>query len=332
MKYLFSGTLLIVITFVTGCQKEISSIPTGPATNDTAEMSVLKQIRVSTSPSVDFDYTFSLQYDTANRSIKVFLDDTSNTSPYDLLACTYQFNTDGYLVSSSALDENGVLKEDFNIIRTANNQIEKIIDFDVEEINNTLYNDTIFYSYSLNSNGMVVKDSVCFYPFNGQFASRSISFNTQNKPVFYQYSFDYDTLMSKKINYSTEGTLQNIQSSVDTTNISFDPEGNGSGWEKMSTLFLGKDYYLLAFEPLTSRLSYNFLSFVVEGKFETVYNPLLTMPLSDISTKGFTLKNPGLYQQQNISFQNTYTPEKRLASVSLNVPTSPSFYYHFKYQ
>ncbi|MCF1714044.1 hypothetical protein L0U88_05305 [Flavihumibacter sp. RY-1] len=82
-----------------------------------------------------------MQYDTANRRINVYYDDTTNTPPYDVLKTSYQFNTAGYLVKFT--NNYGGDLEEIEIVRDANNRIKYITNFDLF----MLETDTSFYSY-----------------------------------------------------------------------------------------------------------------------------------------------------------------------------------------
>jgi hypothetical protein len=95
---------------------------------------------------------WSMQYDSANRRINVYYDDTTNANPYDVLKASYQFNAAGYLVKY--INSDGIDEEVSIISRDANNRIKFITNADANlgEI------DTSFYTYE--ANGAQVKHSV----------------------------------------------------------------------------------------------------------------------------------------------------------------------------
>lgn len=329
-------TAFLMVFFSVGCQKEInhtlSEIKEDSSATESSPIALLKQIKVQhLSVSDPIDITFSIQYDTVNRKINVYWDDTTNTNLYDLLVYTYEFNKDGYLTKSQTLGSNGALKTDFTISRNSSNQIQQIIEFDAEEINNATYNDTIHYSYQTASGQTIIRDSVRFFPFT-KFASQTVTYNAQNKPVLLAYRYDGLVEKVQSFHYNNQNLLNRIEGSTDTIDYAFDAMATDTNWQKQSQLFLGKDYYILSIEPLTQSLSYNFLSFIVEGTFETTYNPLLTLPLSSFRRSGYVVTDPDHPQTQLVNFTNSYTVDHKLASILLTPVGGEPFYYSFSYE
>jgi hypothetical protein len=320
-------TIAIAI-LVFSCQKEISpSIIQQPASVDTP--AVLKQVIVrNTSVADPVDFIFSIQYDTLNRKINMYLDDTTNANPFDQLACSYEFNAGGYLIRSNSLDGGGNMAPDFIINRNASNQISEIVEFGAEDVGGVLYNDTIKYEYSSSAGQSIVKDSVRYH--NGQTGSFVTNFNTSFQPVVSRNYFIGYLVNTTKFNYNTQSRLSSITRNADTAQFSYDNTPIDSGWQNLPALFLGKDHYLLQLDPLTQRLGYNFLSLIMESKFETVFNPLFTFPLMTINRSGIPV-SLGTYQTQAIHFTNTFTANGRLSTIVVTTPGEASFYYYFRY-
>lgn len=322
-------TLLIIGACETGCQKEVSPYVLRDSTNNT--ISILRQIKiVSTSATNPFNFVFSIQYDTANRKINFYKDDTATSNPYDQLMYAYQFNSNGYLIGAVALDTNGVVSPDFTIQRNSSDEIQNIIEFNVEELNGTPYNDTVFYSYVAMGNQTRVQDSVRFQGQSGFSTAKSI-FNAQNKLVSVNYFFNGFADRNENYFYNAQGDVTKILTDVDTTEFTYD-NITPPNWQNMPLLFLGKDYYLLQQEALTNRLNYQFLTVVIESLFETIYNPLLTNPLKQIIRQGQSPFNPGSYQSKTVNFINSFSSTNLLNSVSILPIGDDPIYFSFKYQ
>jgi hypothetical protein len=325
----FTGMALFILLANTGCQKEPPADLLKDTTTTTAAPSILRRIKINQpSPTDPLDIVVALQYDTANRKINVYLDDTTTANPFDLLAVNYQFDANGYLISSNGLN-NGTLQPDFSIVRNSNEQIQKIIEFNAEELNGVPYNDTVYFSYRQQAGQTVVQDSVHFYGASG-FLTRQTSYTSQNQPATIQYSSGSNFGTPETYSYNGSGTLSHITTGSDTTDFTYDNASVTPTWSKLPLLFLGKDFYLFQ-TPLTGRLSYNFLSFIIESDFETVYNPLLTQPLSKIAKRGYVdFMNPQ-YKSKIINFTNTYTADGFPARISVLPVGDDPIYYRFEY-
>lgn len=329
---LLFGIASCFLFFGSGCQTEISPNILQDSTIKVAALLSLRQIKVNHPSATDpFNYIFSLQYDTANKKINIYLDDTTTTNPFDRLVYSYEFNSNGYLINSSTADANGNIKPDFTIVRNGTNQIQQIINFNAEEINGVPYNDTVFYNYQQTGTQTMVQDSVRFHG-NNQFNTTVTTYNSQNKITSIQYVTGNVLYTTKDFIYNSQGILANIISNVDTIAFTYDNTRADSNWQNLPLLFLGRDYYILQNETTTSRLSYNFLSYIIEGTFETVYNPLLTAPLLRITRQGYTGSNPITSQTQIVNFTNSFTTDNRLSSVSVLPIGMDPFYFYFKYQ
>lgn len=339
--FVLISSALFIFLANTGCQKEVPASILGDSTNITATQA-LRRIKVHQPSATDpFDAVFSLQYDTAGKKINVYLDDTTTSNPFDLLAIDYQFDANGYLVSSNSIGYNGtVLQPDFVISRNGNGQIQKIIEYNAEEVNGIPYNDTVYYSYQQSAGQTTVQDSLRFYPFTMGFSTRRTDYNLQNNPLA-EYSYNGSNYSNfRTFNYNN-GVVSDVifyNDSVslpgnDTTYFTYDNTPVASQWQSLPQLLLGKDYYILQQEPLTFRLSYNFLSFIMESKFETVFNPLLTKPLSKIVVRGYPYSNGNNFLIKTINLSYTYTADKLPSTISVlpdggDDPT----YYTFEYK
>jgi hypothetical protein len=324
------SAVLLFLLINSGCQKEVSDSILGDSTN-TAATPILQRIKVHhPSTSDPIDAVISLQYDTAGRKINVYFDDTTTSNPFDLLAVNYQFDANGYLISSNSSEYNGVLQPDFVITRNSSGQIQKIIEYNAEEANNIPYNDTVYYSYQQSAGQTTVQDSVRFH-FNTGFVTRRTDYNSQNNPVIEYGYYNSAYLNLKTYNYSN-GMVSYIISNNDTTYFTYDNAAVSSQWQSLTQILLGNDYYILQQPPLTSRLSYTFLSFIMEYDFETVYNPLLTKPLSKIVVRGYPYNSPNNLLVKTINFSYTYNSDKLPVTISVLPEGDNPTYYSFEYR
>jgi hypothetical protein len=330
--FILISSVLSIFLANTGCQKEVPASILGDSTNISTTQA-LRRIKVH-HPSVNdpYDAVFSLQYDTAGRKINVYLDDTTTSNPLDLLAINYQFDANGYLVSSNSIEYDGTFQPDFVITRNGSGQIQKIIEYNAEEANGIPYDDTVYYSYQQSAGKTTVQDSVRFH-FNPGFSTRRTDYNSQNNPLV-EYGYFGSTF--KTYNYNN-GVVSNIITpndptyypGNDTAYFTYDNTPVASQWQGLPQLLLGKDYYILQQEPQ----SYNFLSFIMEFDFETVYNPLLTKPLSKIIVRGYPYSNANNFLIKTINLSYTYTPDKLPSNISV-IPDGGSdpTYYTFEYK
>jgi hypothetical protein len=326
----FFISVVLVLLIGSSCQKEIS--PDNFDSTNTDGSYALRRIKIHHPSSSDpLDVVVSFQYDTVNRKLNIYFDDTTTSNPFDRLAATYQFDANGYLTRCDALDDytSNAIRPDFAITRNSIGQIEKIIEFDAEELNGISYNDTVYYSYEQSGVQTIVQDSVRFYT-NSYFNTRRTTYNSQNKPISEEYStFN----VSPGLNYSyINDRLSSATSSYNTTSFTYDNTIVSNEWQSLPQSLLGKDYYILKQSPLTFRLSYTFMSMILEPDFETVYNPLLTPPLSTIKVQGATFLDPDNFLTRTLNFATTYTADKLPATISVTSPGEDPSYYTFEYK
>jgi len=332
MKQPLSLFVLIILVLVIGssCQKELS--PVDLDTTNTNSSYALRRIKIHHPSSTDpLDLVVSLQYDTSNRKLNFYFDDTTTSSPFDRLVTTYQFDGNGYLNRCDAIEDfsSNVMRPDFVISRNSNGQIQKIIEFDAEELNGISYNDTVYYSYEQSGTQTIVQDSVLFHS-NSYFNTRRTTYNSQNKPVSEEYPA-FNSWSTINFSYSND-RLSSATSDYNTTSFTYNNTVVSNEWENLAPSLLGKDYYILKQTPLTGRLSYMFMSMIVEPDFETVYNPLLTPPLSTITVQGTRFSDPDNFLSRTLNFATTYTADKLPATISVASAGEDPFYYTFEYK
>ena len=123
--FLISGLVLILAGSLFSCQKNVE--PVSPETADSIKSVLPKQVIWQSYFTISEDkaIVISLQYDTLNRKINLYLDDTTNTNPYDYLAISYTFNNNGYLIKATGFDGDGPDFADavVDINRNADNKI-----------------------------------------------------------------------------------------------------------------------------------------------------------------------------------------------------------------
>jgi len=327
---LFFVPFILVLLIGSGCQKELSR-DNLDSTNSSSSYA-LRRIKIHHPSSSDpLDVVVSLQYDTMNRKLNIYFDDTTTSSPFDRLVTTYQFDGNGYLTGGDAIDDytSNVMRADFAISRNSSGQIEKIIEFDAEELNGISYNDTVYYSYEQSGGQTIVQDSVMFHT-NSYFNTRRTTYNSQNNPVAGEYT-GYTSGPNTNYSYSND-RLSLVTNADYTTSFTYDNALVSNEWQNLPRFLLGKDYYILKQSPLTGRLNYLVMSMILEPDFETVYNPLLTPPLSTITIQGTTFFNPDNFLTRTLNFVTTYTADKLPATISVTSPGEDPFYYTFEYK
>lgn len=131
-----------LLSLLIACQKQISSLEEEEEIEQPEE--IIRQLPkqfVLKHFTDGYIEVWSMKYDTVNRRINVYYDDTTNANPYDLLKASYQFNGDGYLIKT--INSDGTNEETSIISRDANNRIRYITNHD-EYFENI---DTSFYTY-----------------------------------------------------------------------------------------------------------------------------------------------------------------------------------------
>jgi hypothetical protein len=178
MKYSFYFLTAIILIASASCQKETDT--PGPTTIDSLKAILPKQIiftDLTLPPGTGTDVA-SIKYDTTNRKIEVYIDDTTNANPYDQLAISYTYNNSGYLVSHKIFDA-GVVEESYSIERSADNKITNIAHLD----NFINIKDTIFFNYLTISGGTKITTiEHSYYPGSPVFIDTALySYNTDFK-------------------------------------------------------------------------------------------------------------------------------------------------------
>jgi hypothetical protein len=328
--YLF---VLAIAFLLASCQREVmDALPSDNVIDSLEETSASRprQITVKHPSATDpMDFVFSLEFDTAAHAIDIFLDNPATSTPYDTRVITYVFNGAGYLVKSEAvkIDEDGNilnsgrLHPDYVLVRNAANQIEKWIDYDSEYINDsTSANDTGYYRYGP---GFIEN-------WRNPSSKQVARFDAKNRLQTLEYYHSNALYNTRRYSYDAVGNISRILSDKDTTEFTYAAPVD-SGWNALSVLFLGKDASVLMHEPFGSRLGFNFLSYIIESRFETIYNPLLTQPLAGIQVRGKPLYGSEEHATQTIAFRNTYTPDGKISTITATPGDDASFYYTFTY-
>jgi hypothetical protein len=183
---------------------------------------------------------FSIKYDTANGKIDVYLDDTTNANPYDLLEISYTYNSSGYLIGYKKFNS-GQLSEESFIERSADNKITRIA---FEEKNYA--KDTILFSYQI-AGGQTKINTIekYYYGANPPYINNySYTYDAGNKPTQYQVTGGGLTT----IQYNTNNSIKKLMfAEVDYSNETnfFYTSGIADGKaDVLVRTFLGKDYYM----------------------------------------------------------------------------------------
>ncbi len=126
--------------------------------------------------------------------------------------------------------------------------------------------------------------------------------------------------------------LSSATSAYNTSSFTYDNTLVSNEWQNLALSLLGKDYYILKQSSLNGRLSYMFMSMILESDFETVYNPLLTPPLTTITVQGTRFSDPDNFLTRTLNFATTYTADKLPATISVTSAGEDPFYFTFEYK
>jgi len=262
MKSIFYLLLIVLVcnTTFTSCNKN-QDTPT-PQQLDSLNAALPKEIILfgstdSEGTTLTESNVISIKYDTTNRNIQFYTDDTTNTNPYTTLVETYSYNSDGYLTSIKQVDDgtdDQNLDQTYNVTfnRNANNNINYI----AEVSKDGSWSDSIFYKYEP-SNGETVITTVDHY-YEG---SPDLS---GEDTVVYTYNSNHGLLQladpafqtNTLFTLNTNGTVQSYMTTTPvfkaTVNYNYAsglPDGKSDAFTQA---LLGKDYYLadvLDFDP-----------------------------------------------------------------------------------
>ena len=261
--------LIIIVTCAatfTSCNKN-SDNPT-PQQLDTLNAALPKQIIISSTTdsegtTVTDNVVISFKYDTTNRMIQLYLDDTTNTNPYDVLAETYSYNSDGYLIGIKEAD-NGTddqnLDQTYNV--TFNRNADNNINYVAEVSKDGSWYDSIYYKYEPSNGETVITTVDHYYEGSPDLSGEDTLVYTYNSNhgllQLADPSFQTNTLFT----LNTNGTVQSYvtttpayNATVNYTYASGLPDGKADAFTQA---LLGKDYYLsdvLDFDPFVH--SYN---------------------------------------------------------------------------
>lgn len=202
---------------------------------------------------------YSIQYDTANQAIRIFLDDTTTANPYDALRAQYDYNEAGYLVKCQLIYE--VQERSTSVIsRDANNQIRYITELDVFPQDT----DTTFFTYSPSPAGTVVETDY-HYPAGGQsyFSRKRFTYSSQwqllqveeleKAPYIANFQYSQDLLT---------GYVETLNGTAyDSTHLEYTSGLPDGGVDRLHQLLCGKDHYLIQIKGL------NFFNLIGDGDY-----------------------------------------------------------------
>ncbi len=257
-KSLFAALIPVLILILSSCGKNQDKAAN--VTTDSLNTTLPKQIIVTQTydslgfgtSTVTHNYVISIKYDTANQHIQLYLNDTTNTNPYDVLAATYTFNQAGYLILftqnnvdyGSSLLMNGQVTINRNPDNTINNIVNTQPGFDGE--------DSTLYSYQSVNGGTSI--STITHSYESQVLTDSYTvdyiFDTENKLT---KVIDQD-LGTLNFSYNSNNSLNTF--SLQEANLTLNgnyfyasslPDGKADTF--LQTL-LGKDFFLFDIKML----------------------------------------------------------------------------------
>lgn len=239
-------TMILVGSFIASCQKAVGD---PQLDNPPVEAGGKLPQRVKIHYFSD-NYTevSAIQYDTSNRTIRIFSDDTTTVNPYDALLAQYDYNEAGYLVKLHTIHDDQDTSTNI-IARNVNNQISYITGLD--EYPGEA--DTTFFVYSQTPAGNVV-ETYYRYPdgIQPETSHKRFTYSSQWRllkteelagnpfTINYQYSQD---LFTGYIVAQNGTNVENIELDY-TSGLPF------GGTDQLLALLCGKDYYLLQLKGL----------------------------------------------------------------------------------
>jgi hypothetical protein len=149
-QFLFSLAMICTVSFGVSCQKAVGDDGTISNPPVDTKNSLPKNIKLHYFKD-GYTENCSIQYDTANRAIRIFWDDSTTANPFDKLFMLYEYNASGYLIKVQAF-EDGEDPWVNTIDRDANNQIRYITDLD----GFLSAHDTTFFAYTPSSGGYII--------------------------------------------------------------------------------------------------------------------------------------------------------------------------------
>lgn len=261
MKYSLYFLAAIILIASASCKKETDT--PGPGTIDSLKAVLPKQVFYTdlTLPPANGTDVASIKYDTANRQIELYIDDTTNANPYDQLATSYIYNNSGYLVSNKIFNA-GVVEESYSIERSADNKIINIAHLD--NFINT--KDTTFFDYQTVGGGTKITTIEHFY-----YPGSPVFIDTAS----YTYSVDFKLTQIQKsgggvttYEYNTNSSIKKLlflSPGISNETNFFYTSGLADGKEDiLLRTLMGKDFYIQNIKNL-----YSFTSFA-DNEYITV--------------------------------------------------------------
>jgi hypothetical protein len=253
MKTPFYLLLLVLpcILTIASCNKSTDN-PT-PFQIDSLNAALPKEIINSYSSDssgiqVHGSYVASIKYDTVNRTIQIYLDDTTTTNLYDLLAKTYTYNSSGFLTSVKAADFGGSDQNSDNTYSvTINRGTDNTINYIAEVSKDGSVYDSIFYNYQAVSGGTKITTVNHYYQGISSSGNDTLIYSfTSNNHLTRWEDPGYETNTDYTLN--TNGTIKSYVNTSPNETITANymyasglPDGKADAFTQA---LLGKDYYL----------------------------------------------------------------------------------------
>lgn len=235
-KFLMISCIFFALV-ISSCQKDVES------TEEEMEETINrlpKQI-IYTESVDNYSEVWSIKYDTLNRKINVYYEDTTNTVLYDKIKESYQYNNNGYLVKYESFWDDGE-SEQTDIVRNANNQINYIIysqDFNASA-------DTFFYTYQKFGDDLNIKVVRGEEPQPGVIEDRERTY-TYNADLQLTSIFHHNSEESTEFSYSQGKFVRAFYEDDDSFHeelVSYTTGSQPFKQDSLLQLVLGKDYYI----------------------------------------------------------------------------------------
>lgn len=288
------STLLLIMAAISSCRK----------TNDNPSTAQIDSIASALPKQIIDNYTFdslhlgistvfrtdviSIKYDTINRKIQLYKDDTTTANPYDVLLATYKYNNAGYLTSFAQNNTFYRFKSAIQFTATINRNPDNTISSIVSLPVTGTWMDSVLYTYHS------LDDGISILTVNHSYFNQIL---VNNYAATYYYNADsrltkivdqYHDSSAYSYNPNNSFASFSLHSSDVTTQGNFSyssglPDGKADVF--LQTL-LGKDFYIFDLKA---------------------FDPFILYVNSDFSDEGISITEPYHPTDVNIS---TYTPDK----------------------
>lgn len=292
--------LILIASSLWSCQKTPAEAPEIIDPPPAAAKALPQRIRYTINTNELIEY-YSFQYDSVNRRINIFLDDTTNTNPYDQLVESYFFNERGFLIRHDKDWREGEAPETSLIVRDAKDQIMYITNADL-----TLHvPDTAYYSFATIPAGkrvnVLMKNS-------REPEGHSVYYDFDNKQKLVRQHFSND-LGPATFVYTGDKLTTVLADETEVFKIGYESGLPNGQADTLMQVFLGRDFYIPQIRDMY------FLSLYTD--FD-VFSLSMTDPHHPTSLTVYMTSGPGADYTVNYNYQLLDNNRLSRASIELH--------------